>query len=217
MKSIVLLSAGLDSTVNLYKALKETEILLVLTFNYGQRAALREIEKARLLCKELDVKHEVIEVPWFSRFTKTSLLNLDYDVPGIEQVSIDDYEKSCSTATAVWVPNRNGVFLNIGAGYAEGLGADWVIPGFNIEEASTFDDNSTEYLESLNDCFMYSTRSHVKVHCYTHQMYKTEIVALGQELGVNFDLIWPCYLGGTTPCGECESCQRFQRALKENK
>ncbi len=50
--SIVLLSGGLDSAVNLFAASQETAVSLALTFNYGQKAAEKEIECARLLCAE---------------------------------------------------------------------------------------------------------------------------------------------------------------------
>ena len=43
MKSVVLLSSGLDSTVNFYEALSHGEVKLALTFDYGQRAASKEV------------------------------------------------------------------------------------------------------------------------------------------------------------------------------
>ncbi len=44
--AIVLLSGGLDSAVNLKLAADETGVRLALTFDYGQRAAAREIAAA---------------------------------------------------------------------------------------------------------------------------------------------------------------------------
>ncbi len=45
--AVVLLSAGLDSTTNLWMALDQgIDVRLVLTANYGQRAAVREIERS---------------------------------------------------------------------------------------------------------------------------------------------------------------------------
>ena len=46
--SIVLISAGLDSTVNLKRALDRGAVAAGLTFDYGQRAARRESENAQL-------------------------------------------------------------------------------------------------------------------------------------------------------------------------
>lgn len=215
MKSaIVLLSSGLDSTVNLYAALRDYKVMRVLTFNYGQRAARREIEQSAKICAQLSLEHQVIELPWLKQVTNTALVNAGAEVPQGTNVKIDDYQQSMKTAHAVWVPNRNGVFLNVAAAIAEGLGADFVVPGFNKEEATTFPDNSKDYLSALDHCFSFSTETAVKTLCFTVDMNKTEIVALGRELSVPFDFMWPCYFDRETICGECESCQRFLRATK---
>lgn len=214
-KSIVLLSAGLDSSVNLFQAHQETEVLLALTFDYGQRAARKEIERAQGLCRLLAIPHRVLDLSWFADFTKTSLLRVDQDVPRAKEVRIDSVSQSRVTANRVWVPNRNGIFLNIAAGFAEGLGAQWVIPGFNAEEATTFADNSQLFLDRLDQAFELSTATQVKTRCFTTNMSKTAMVKMARGLNVPLNDLWPCYFGGESWCGECESCLRFQRALKE--
>lgn len=215
MKSYVaLLSAGLDSTVNLYQAQKQGQVILALTFDYGQKAAKKEKERAKKICDSLGVSHQVVELPWFTDFSKSSLTHPDKNVPIDQEVSIDDLEVSTQTAQSVWVPNRNGIFFNIAAAYAEGLGADAVLTGFNLEEAQTFPDNTEEYLQALTKSFFYSTATHIVAESFTTHMNKTEIVKMGREIGVNFDQIWPCYFSGDEICGKCESCLRFQRALK---
>lgn len=211
-RSVVLLSSGLDSTINLFEARERSQVVLALTFDYGQRAALRERERSAALAAHVGVPHRIVELPWFSQFTKSSLVNRDAAVPVSESVSIDDFATSTKTAAAVWVPNRNGIFLNIAAAFAEGLGANWIIPGFNAEEAVTFPDNTGEFLEAATASFKFSTSNHVEAVCFTTKMNKPEIYARGRALGVPFDLVWPCYFAGETPCGECESCQRFKRA-----
>ena len=214
VKSVVLLSSGLDSTINLFEALERSEVVLALTFDYGQRAAPKEIERSAALAAHVDVPHAVIPLPWFSSFTRSSLVNRDAEVPVGRSVSIDDFSTSTETAKAVWVPNRNGIFLNIAAAFAEGLGAQWIIPGFNAEEAVTFPDNSGEFLDASTAAFHFSTSNHVQAVCFTTKLNKPQIAARGRELNVPFDLVWPCYFAGDTPCGECESCQRFARALR---
>ena len=213
-KVVVLLSAGLDSTVNVYEAIKHHhEVVLALTFNYGQRAAQKEIECSAKLAKHLGISHKVVELPWFKDFNKSSLLVKSQEVPTGAAVSIDDQKKSEETAKSVWVPNRNGIFLNIAAAYAEAMGADAVIPGFNAEEAATFPDNSREFLEQATKALRYSTSNHVTVGCYTAHLTKPAIVRLGQGLKVPWDLIWPCYFSGDQWCGQCESCLRSKRAF----
>lgn len=210
---MVLLSGGLDSAVNLFKAAQESQVLLALTFNYGQRAATKEIESATRLTQQLNVPHRVISLPWMKDFGGSGLIDDSREVPQGEKVAIDNHSQSLETAAAVWVPNRNGIFLNIAAGFAEALGAECVIPGFNIEEASTFPDNSEGFLKALNDSFSFSTANKVRTHCYTTALNKTEIVKMGRVLGVPFQSLWPCYFTGEQWCGQCESCLRFKRAI----
>ncbi len=212
VKSVVLLSSGLDSTVNLYRAAKESKVVMAITFDYGQRAAAREINFASQLAARLEVPHRVIELPWFKDFTASSLVNREMDVP-TTSVAIDSFEASTNSAKAVWVPNRNGIFLNIGAAFAESVDAKWLIPGFNAEEATTFPDNSEDYLQAATKSLYYSTGNQVQVKCFTTALDKTEIVKLGRTLGVPFELVWTCYFGGEKPCGQCEPCQRFSRAM----
>lgn len=215
-KSIVLLSGGLDSSVNLLKAKKEGEVLLGITFHYGQRAAEQELKSSIQLCQYIGVPHKYVEIPWIKDFGKSSLLDITKKIPIHSEVQIDHFEQSLKTASSVWVPNRNGILLNIAAGFAESLGANFVIPGFNLEEAQTFPDNSGDYLESLNQCFSFSTSNKVKAYSYTTQLNKQEIVKLGIDLNLPFEMIWPCYFSDEKWCGSCESCLRFKRALQNN-
>lgn len=213
---VVLLSGGLDSSFNLNEACKEFERVHTLTFDYGQKAAVREIEAARSLADHFNCENEIVELSFFKKFTETSLLNHQQEVP-TDEVDIKDHESSKKTAKSVWVPNRNGIFLNVAAGFAEGYGIDFVIPGFNLEEAETFPDNSSDFCQAIEKSFGYSTSNHVKIKCYSIALYKKIIVdQLARE---NFPLekIWPCYQAGKKWCGKCESCQRLKRALSENR
>lgn len=228
-RAVVLLSSGLDSTVNLYEARALSDVVLAITFDYGQRAAEREIAQAGLIAEHAGVAHKVISLPWFRDFTQTSLINSAHAVPVSSDVAIDDMGVSQVTAKAVWVPNRNGILLNVAAGFAEGLGADWVVPGFNKEEAATFPDNSETFLQALTKSFSFSTANHLEAVCFTTSLDKTAIVRRGVTLGAPFHLMWPCYFPGQRKsaepglaapgeyqiCRVCESCQRFLRALKQ--
>ena len=214
-KAVVLLSSGLDSSFNLYKAREKYEVVLALTFNYGQRAMRREIEHSKKLADSLNIPHKVIDLTWFRDFTSTSLVS-GQGIPTGTDVEIDSLSRSQETKKSVWVPNRNGIFLNIAAGFAEGLKAQAVIPGFNFEEAQTFPDNSQAFLKALDNSFAYSTESRVVTECFSTELNKTQIVAEALRIGVPLAMLWPCYLDGDTWCGTCESCQRFKRAVEAN-
>ena len=217
LKSVVLLSSGLDSTVNLYAARKQGNVLLALTFDYGQRAAKQEIRHSQKITGNLKVPHLVVRIPFLKDLGNSSLTNRAQKIPSGRQVQIADLKVSQKSAKAVWVPNRNGIFLNIAAAYAESLGAQLVIPGFNVEEAATFPDNSLGFLKALDQSFSYSTANQVKAYCFTTGLNKTQIVKLGNKLRVDWSQIWPCYHHRAKWCGQCESCQRSLRALRAQK
>lgn len=214
MTSIVLLSGGLDSTVSLSQALREGGVKFCLTFDYGQRARLREIESSARIAGYYQLKHRVIALPFLKEITFTSLVNAGEDIPEPEEKDLDHSGKMEGAARSVWVPNRNGLFINTAAAFAESMGCSRVVTGFNAEEARTFPDNSREYLLAANRALSFSTLNGVRVVSYTQMLDKVEIVKLGKRLGAPLDLVWPCYFGGEKLCGRCESCLRYLRAVK---
>ncbi len=215
-KSIVLLSGGLDSAVAFKKAADAGEVVLALTFDYGQRAAGREIDAAGEICGRFGVPHEVIRLPWLEKITKTALVARDQELPQPVPEALDDADGAASDSAArVWVPNRNGVFINIAAAYAEATGAGLVVAGFNAEEAVTFPDNSPQFVEAINGSLSFSTLKRVEVSSPTSYLNKGEIVRLGLEIDAPLDLLWSCYESGEKMCGSCESCMRLKRGLAE--
>lgn len=214
--AIILLSSGLDSSVNLFAAQREYDVKLALTMDYGQRAAVKELESSENLCKSLGVKFQRIDLPWFQNLGTSALLSETRDLPQGTDVHLDSLSVSQQTAQKVWVPNRNGIFLQIAAGFAEALEASEVIVGFNSEEAATFPDNSHDFMKATDKALFYSTQNHVTITCFTAEMNKSQIVRYGIQLGVPFQKLWPCYFGQAQWCGVCESCQRFKRALELN-
>ncbi|MFZ5597248.1 MAG: 7-cyano-7-deazaguanine synthase QueC [Bacillota bacterium] len=214
MSSIVLLSGGLDSTVSLGQALKEDDVRLCLTFDYGQRAGQREIESASKIAAHYGLEHRVINLPFLGEITSTALVDTGKTVPepGYEDFSMPGAMEN--TARLVWVPNRNGVFINIAAAFAEAMGCGRVVTGFNAEEAATFPDNSREYLLAAGKALSYSTMNGVRVISYTQMLDKAGIVRLGRRIGAPLEYVWPCYHGGESLCGLCESCRRYFMALE---
>lgn len=216
VKSIVLLSGGLDSTVALKKSVDTSDVVLCLTFDYGQRAALKEAKAAAEMSSIYGIKHELIELPWLKEITKTALVCKDEKIPELSADELDGAGgKTTESAKSVWVPNRNGVFINIAASFCEALGAELIITGFNIEEAATFPDNSPEFIEAINSSLGYSTLSKVKLLSPTSSLNKEEIVRLAMEINAPLELLWSCYDGGDKMCGSCESCMRLERALED--
>jgi 7-cyano-7-deazaguanine synthase len=215
---IILLSGGLDSAVALALHLESHKLDLALTFDYGQRSGKQEIRAARLLAAYYGIAHKVIFLPFLAEQTRTALVSRDKDLPVLAESDLDDIQgQALVSAANVWVPNRNGLFINIAAVYAENLEQPAsIITGFNSEEAATFPDNSVDFISAINQSLKYSARQIITVESPTAKLTKADIVREGLRLGIPWDYIWSCYSDQSQLCGECESCRRFRRALGLN-
>ncbi|OGH97700.1 MAG: 7-cyano-7-deazaguanine synthase QueC [Candidatus Melainabacteria bacterium GWA2_34_9] len=215
-KSIVLLSGGLDSLISLVYAKDEYNIQLALTFDYGQRAVKKEIDAAKTIAEYFNIEHKVIKTPWLQEITETSLVNTSQDLPSLDSNELDNPELTLNSAKNVWVPNRNGVFLNIAACFADSFSYSHIIFGANKEEGTTFPDNTQEFIDKINEAFEFSTLAKPKVFAPLINLNKTEIIELALEIEAPLTLVRSCYTDEEKHCGKCESCLRFKRALEAN-
>ena len=209
-KGIILLSGGLDSLVSLVLGKDKYGICLALTFDYGQKSAKQEIEASSKICKYYGLQHEIIKLEWLKKITHTALVEGD-NIP--EGEALKDSDKS---AKSVWVPNRNGLFLNIAASYADGENYDYILIGANKEEGETFPDNSKEFIEKINASFKLSTRKQPQVIAPLINSNKNDIVKLALDNKIPLEYVRSCYSNNTKHCGKCESCTRLKNALIYN-
>ncbi len=161
-------------------------------------------------------KHYVIDLPWLAQIS-TSSLNTDEDIPEIKENELDNLEKSQETAKSVWVPARNMVFTSIATSFAESIGAEIIIVGWDAEEAATFPDNSKEFMDVFNELISIGSPENIKIEAPAIDLNKEEIVKLGVEVGAPMELSYSCYAGRDKHCGVCESCMRRKRAFKKLK
>lgn len=210
--AISVLSGGLDCTVATSVFAKDYEIHAI-TFDYGQKAFKRELQAAREICNNMGWTHEVIGLPWLAKISNSSL-NTSEEIPEPSENDLDDLEKSAQSASSVWVPARNMVFTSIAVSYAESIGAEKIIVGWDAEEAATFPDNSKEFLETFNDLVDVGSPKKIEIEAPLIDLNKEEIVKLGLDIGAPIELSYSCYKGRDKQCGVCESCMRRKRAFK---
>ena len=215
MKAISVLSGGLDCTVATSAYANDYDIHAI-TFNYGQKSFKQELKASKEICKKMNWAHEVIDLPWLSKIS-TSSLNTSEDIPEVKEDELDDLEKSKSSASSVWVPARNMVFTSIATSYAESIGAEIIIVGWDREEAATFPDNSKEFLNAFNELIEIGSPDNIKIEAPAIDLNKEEIVELGVKVGAPMELSYSCYAGREKHCGVCESCMRRKRAFKKLK
>jgi len=210
----VLLSGGLDSVVATTWAARKFRDVLALTFDYGQRAVGEELRSAEALCKLLRMRWLRVELPWLARLGGSALVTRSRPIPTVDAASLDDERASRESARAVWVPNRNGVFVAVAGAYAEAWLYSSIVLGLNREEGASFPDNTAEFAAAATELMAYSTMTRPKVMSPTVDMTKVEIVRLGLELQAPLDLVWSCYGSGEGHCWTCASCRRLRRALE---
>ena len=203
------MSGGLDSLVAAGFTQDEYEISLALTFDYGQKALDNEIKSATAICDYYSIPHRTIKLDWLKEISQTALVNKDKQLP----VSDLGTEES---AKAVWIPNRNGLFLNIAAAVADSCGYDYILYGANKDEGETFPDNTEEFRRQVTKVFETSTQVKPKVVAPLINYTKDDIVRIAIECNMPLGLVWSCYKSGKYHCGECESCRHLKNALKAN-
>ena len=209
IRSVILLSGGLDSVVALGAYKKEYGIELALTFDYGQKSVKEEIKASESISKYYNVTHKIIKLDWLKEITKTALVS-EKEIP----------EKNLGTknsASSVWVPNRNALFLNIAGSFADSFGYDYIIFGANKDEGETFSDNTENFRARVSEVFEYSTLKHPKVVAPLINCTKDDIVRIALEKSIPLEYVRSCYKSGDKHCGVCESCKHLKQALVSNK
>jgi len=209
--AVVLLSGGLDSTVALAWAVREYDVRRAIFVGYGHKAFKMEATVVTSIAWHYRVELTDVRLPFYSEVCKSYAgLNRDRacDVSKEGSRGLDELRR-------VWAPNRNMMFVSIAAAFAEGLGCEAVIAGFNAEEAEQFPDNSAEFVARVNRTLELSTLSSVRLVCPLIKLRKTEILRMGVELEVPLEHVYSCYEGAEMMCGECMSCIRLKDAMAE--
>ena len=209
--AVVLLSGGLDSGTSLAMWRASGAPAHCVFADYGQRAVAAEVEYGRRLAERFDATWETVDLPWLARAAAATGCALSADGEDLPERTVEDPGDAAS-ARAVWVPARNVVLAAAAAALAEAHGADWVVAGFNREEAATFPDNSPAFVAAGTAFLGLGTRGSVRLESPTLALDKPAIVQAARQLGLSRDDVWSCYHGGEAPCGSCESCVRSARA-----
>jgi 7-cyano-7-deazaguanine synthase len=203
MRSVVLLSGGLDSATVLAIAKSEGRECLALSIVYGQRHQI-ELQAAQRVAKAIGVVEHVV-FPFDLRVFGASALTADIEVPkdtiGGPGIPI------------TYVPARNTIFLALALGFAEAREAAEIWLGVNAIDYSGYPDCRPEFLDAFQQVIWTGTRSGVehrepRIVAPLATLSKAEIIRRGLALGVDYGLTHSCY--DPSPdgraCGHCDSC-----------
>lgn len=202
-KAVVLLSGGLDSATVLAIANDQGYACHALSFDYGQRHAT-ELDAAHRVAKAIGVvEHKVLPLS-LDAIGGSALTDDSIEVP----------EDGGNGIPVTYVPARNTVFLSLALGWAEVLGAHDIFVGVNAVDYSGYPDCRPAFIEAFERLANLATRDGVEgrpfhLHAPLIEMSKSQIVATGTRLGVDYAQTVSCYQADEQgrACGRCDSCR----------
>jgi 7-cyano-7-deazaguanine synthase len=200
MKSVVLLSGGLDSTVLLAQQAKSYGDILALSFDYGQTHRAKELAAAKTIAAHYGVKHRIVGM---SSVVLPSALTGTVEIP-------DGHAESPDATT---VPARNMIFISIAAAVAESENAQIVYIGTNASDHAGYADCRPGFIRAMWKAVSLGTDSGVTLSAPLSHMSKREIVGVGRYLDAPMHLSWSCYRGGDEPCNRCGACEERNAVL----
>ncbi len=205
-KVILLLSGGLDSSTALYWAIQENYTPIALSINYGFRPH-QEREAVQEVIARTGVR--MVEVPLLFVKDVMDLKREGYPIP------------TATGAPEGYIPVKNLLFFATAAYYSEVFGACALIGGNLLSDALRFPDVSPAYFADIERLL---ARVALPGGCSSPRILlpfikktKAEVLRLGLELGVPYEVTWSCYDEGMDgfPCGKCAPCRERATAFKE--
>ena len=199
---IVLLSGGLDSTTVLAIANQKFSVH-TLSFDYGQRHKF-ELESVKKIINHFQLnKHKTIKID-LGQFGKSALTD-NIDVPKNSEIGKE--------IPITYVPVRNTIFLSYALAYAEVNEIYNIFIGVNALDYSGYPDCRPEYIQSFEQMSNLGTKftqgdRKIKIHTPLIDLTKSNIIKIGNELGVDYSITHSCYdpsIDGLA-CKECDSC-----------
>lgn len=188
MKTVVLLSGGIDSTVLLAHHISKGYEVAAISFDYNQTHC-KELSAASQIADHYNVGHRVMRLD----LSGSALTGLG-EIP----------EGHAETPDATYVPGRNIVMLAVAIGEAERIGAANVSFGANADDFNGYPDCRPDFIQHIG--LAASLSAGISVTAPFMVMTKKQVIDYGHQLQAPLELTWSCYRGGEVACGSCGAC-----------
>lgn len=214
VKAVILLSGGLDSSTVLYQAKASGCECYAISFDYQQRHR-GELHAAVAIAHSAGViDHKLVSFD-LRQWGGSALTDDSIDLPRLRSMT-----EISQNIPVTYVPARNTIFLSFALAYAETIGAHEVYIGVNALDYSGYPDCRPDYIQAMQEVFRLGTKQGREGQAITIvapliNLKKTEIIQLGNSLGVPWEQTWSCYSGDYICCGVCDSCQLRLAAFAE--
>jgi len=205
MKTVIVYSGGLDSTVLLYHLRAAGHELHALSVDYGQRHRC-ELKRAATICAELGIPHPTADLSAIQPLLAGSSLTS----PGIE-VAEGHYTEESMKSTVV--PNRNMILLAVATAHALSIQAGQIAYAAHSGDHAIYPDCRNAFADAMAAAIRLADWESVELIRPFVDWTKAGIVRRGAELGVPFAQTWSCYKGGEEHCGRCGTCIERREAF----
>jgi 7-cyano-7-deazaguanine synthase len=172
--------------------LRERELNALPVFvNYGQRNFDREWSALLTAC----------EKGHFSRPVK-------FDVPAFGEVIRSGLtDPTLRVNEDAFTPNRNLLFLLLGASVAYTRGIPNIALGLLAERTTIFPDQSDKFLGLAEEALQASLGAKIVIHAPLRDFTKKDVVEIANQRKItNF---YSCHAGTELPCGKCIACLEY--------
>ncbi len=218
MRVLVLVSGGLDSTTCLAMAVNKygSENVSAVSMFYGQKHD-KELQSARAVTDYYGVDYTELDLSIIFKDSNCSLLSHSTEeIP--EESYAKQLEKTGGNPVSTYVPFRNGLFLATAASIALSKECSLIYYGAHSDDAAgnAYPDCSDAFNKSMNDAIYIGSGNQVKIEAPFVNLTKKDIVKMGLELNVPYELTWSCYEGHDKPCGVCGTCIDRIKAFEAN-
>ncbi len=205
-RAVVLLSGGMDSLVTAAVAVRDCGEVNFLHATYGQKTQERELRSFQALCEHYKPKRSmVLDAGWLGTMGGSRLTNPDFALD--RESAIPD----------TYVPFRNANLVCAAVSWAEATGCDRIYIGAVEEDSSGYPDCRESFFAALQNVIALGSRNDPPISIETPVIHlsKAQIVRLGKDLDVPFQLSWSCYFSQDEACGDCDSCRLRLKAFRE--
>ncbi|MFQ6793052.1 MAG: 7-cyano-7-deazaguanine synthase QueC [Thomasclavelia sp.] len=215
MKALVLFSGGLDSTTALAMAINEygKDNVIALSISYGQKHN-KEIEAAKNIANYYKIEHLYLDLAKIFVYSDCSLL--DHSNQAIPHQSYaKQLENNEGKPVSTYVPFRNGLFLSSATSIALSKKCDVIYYGVHSDDAAgnAYPDCSDIFNAAMNQAIYEGSGHQLYIKAPFVNLSKADVVKIGLELNVPYQLTWSCYEGNEQPCGKCGTCLDRQEAF----